>query len=187
MPYNLTANKNAKRVGLGPGLLYINAFGGGTPSISTSNDIGMVNNASFAVTRQKVELLLGIPRNLVVQYVIQEDATLNATGLEWNLGIIKHTLGAGEGTFANATDETLKFGGDPTIEEVGVQFIHQLPAGGTVTIDIYKAQGGADFNVTFGDNFHEIPHSYRSLNATTGWINDALGSKEQLFKIRVQI
>jgi hypothetical protein len=188
MPYNLTNNRNSRRVGLGPGLLYLNAWGAGTPSLSTANDIGMVRNASFSLTRQKVELILGIPKQKIVQYVVQEDATLNATGLEWNLRVIKNSLGAGEGTFADGSDETMKFGGDAAISEHGLQFIHQLPAGGTVTLDMYRVQGGADFNVNFGDDFDEIPHAYSALNASTAWTPaDTLGSKEQLFRIRVQI
>lgn len=188
MPYNLTSNKNAKRVGLGPGLLYVNAFGGGTPSTSASNDVGMVQSASFNVTRQKVELILGIPKTKVVQYVVQEDAVLNAVGLEWNLNSIYQSLGAGTGTFANGNDETLKFGGDAALAQFGLQFIHQLPAGGTVTLDMYNVQTGDNFTVNFDDNFHQIPHAYTALNAATAWVpSDVLGSKEQLFRIRVQI
>ncbi len=188
MPYNLTNNKNAKRVGLGPGLLYVNTFGGGTPSLSVANDTGMVRSASFNVTRQKIELVLGIPRTKVIQYVVQEDAVLNVTGLEWNCNNLYQAFGAGTGTFANGADETIKLGGDAALAQFGLQFVHQLPAGGTVTIDMYNAQGGSDFNVNFGDDFHEIPRSYAALNASTGWTPaDTLGSKEQLFRIRVQI
>jgi hypothetical protein len=130
--------------------------------------------------------MLGVPRALVVQYAIQEDVTLGFTSVEWHEERIRDVLGAGVTSDAGGFD-VLSFGGETTLLDKAVSFEHRMAAGGTLIIDLWKAQGSGELALNFNDDIHEIPYNFRALVATTGWDDTALGENQNLFRMRLRL
>src|SRR5688572_15291415 len=107
MPFNLSDNGTVARVGLGSGKLLVRTYDGLTPA-SPTNDIGFGRGGSLAITRQKAELLLGVPRRLIAQFAIQEDVTLNFGSLEWKADNLTASLSAGV-VAGSGADVTIDF------------------------------------------------------------------------------
>src|SRR5262245_25095786 len=141
MALNLSSTGSADRVSFGAGVLRI-----GPSGVTPSTDIGYIRTAQLSVTRQKIELLLGFPRTLIVQFVNQEDVTLSVTGLEWSIDRLSNAFATG-----NISGNKLRFGGDVNLSRVALEFEHQMPNGGTATIRIWKAQGQGDLQLNFGE------------------------------------
>jgi len=169
---------STKRLSFGPGVLYLGAAGA-TPS----QDIGAVKTgAVLTITRDKLEVKQGSPAQLIQQWVISESVKLEVHGMEWNLENLKYAIGAG--IIKTVTGgKTLELGGTMSIEECALEFVHQMPAGGTVIVDIWKAQAGGEIAITFGDDPHEFPYVFMGLNATTDWAGNPLESGARLCKI----
>lgn len=189
MPFNLSDAGQRARVSLGSGKLYLRAYDGTTPG--ASDDVGYGRGGSIAITRQKAELKLGTPRRLIAQFAIEESVTLSFTGLEWNALNLTRTLGAGVLTPSNATltssDVTLEFGGDLAFNTLSARFVHQMPAGGTLTFDLWQCQGSGEMTVNFNDDFHETPFALNALQATVGWGSQVLNERGGLFRLRIQV
>ena len=184
MPFNLSAAGNSKRVSFGSGLLRVRAYDSTTPT--SADDAGYGRGGSLNVTREKVDLRLGTPRTLVIRYAVQENVTLQFNSVEWSIPNIANTLGAGVQS-GSATDKTMLFGGDTMFNEVSVTFIHQMAAGGTVTLDLWRCQGVGEIAVNTTDDIHEIPYNFEALVATSDWTNALVNSKGSLFRMRIQV
>ena len=162
----------------GPGVLYVGAAGS-TPTL----DVGAVRaGAEFAVSRERLEVFQGSPRSLVKQYIVQENAQLTVTGIEWDVDKLTYVLGSGV-TTSTAAQDTYAFGGDLNISESAVKFVHETPAGHTIELYIWKAQGTGEITINFGDDLHEFPYVFAALESTTDWNSVALASNQRLFKI----
>jgi len=125
----------------------------------------------------------GSPRTIVKSYAIQESAQLALRGIEWNLPRLADALGAGV-TTTSALEDTLEFGGDMSIAQKSLKFVHRTPAGHTVEVYFWVAEGTGELAITFGDDIHEFPFTFQARRATTDWNGAALTETKQLFKIR---
>jgi hypothetical protein len=189
MALNLDLTKaNTKRVSLGTGRLWVVDFGSGNGTTPTSsNDIGLGRGGSLNITRQKQELILGTPKQLILQYAIQEDVTLGFNSVEWRPSAIKKQLGSGVYSTLGGTTDTFLFGGDMKFDSVAVRFVHDMANGGTLFLDLWKAQGEGQISLNFGDDFHEIPYSFKSLSSTAGWGGEDLSLGGSFFRMIVWI
>jgi len=177
MPYNVPAY-STDNFSFGPGILYAGAAG-----TTPTTDIGAVRSgAELAITRERITVEQGSPFQKVAEYVIRETATLTVTGIEWNFDNLARALGAGV-TTSSATKDTFAFGGDMSIKEVALKFVHRSPAGHTFSLYIWKANGTGELTITFGDDIHEFPYTFEALRSKTDWAGGSLPEKEQLFKI----
>lgn len=185
MAFNLSTKGDTRRVSIGGGLLRMRPWDGTTPT--TTDDIGYGKGGQIQATRTKSELKLGVPRNLIVQYAIEEEASLSFTGVEWNPARIQDLLGAGAVSTQGNMD-VLKFGGTMAFEDLSVSFRHEFPKGGGagLTIDMFRAQGNGEFNVTFGDDFQEIPYQFRALSSATEYGGAPIATDGALFRLMVQ-
>jgi hypothetical protein len=175
MALNLSSTGNSDRISFGAGVLRI-----GPAGFTPSTDIGYIRTAQLSVTRQKLEVFLGFPRTLIVQYVNQEDVVLNCTGIEWSLDRLKDAFASG-----NVSGTKLRFGGDVNLAKVALEFEHQMPAGGTATIRIWKAQGQGEVQLNLGEEVHEFPYAFRALDAATNWASVANPSDGRLMEIEL--
>ena len=125
----------------------------------------------------------GSPRTIVKSYAVQETAQLVIRGIEWNTTRLADALGAGV-TTVGVTEDTLEFGGDMAIAQKAIRFVHRTPAGQTIEVDFWIAEGTGELAVTFGDDMHEFPYSFQARRATTDWNGTTLAETKQLFKIR---
>jgi hypothetical protein len=180
----------------GPGVLFLAGMTVNSPELFSDDELvdvgGVRSGSTFAVTRTRLEVNQGSPITLTTQFVTQESAILTVNGIEWKLSQIDKALGAGVvvGTDAAGSTTTLGFGGDLNVKEVGVKFQHVMPSGATLTLRLWRAQGQGEITLTFGDDIHEIPYSFATLQANDTWqdvdgvTNSAtLGTSEQLFKM----
>jgi len=167
-----------ERFSFGPGILYLGPAGT-TPTI----DVGAVaSGATLTLGKTVLEVRQGSPAILVKQFIQQEDVTLAVSGLEWNLINLALAMGVGT-TSSSATEETLALGGDVTIKNCAVKFVHQTPAGGTVNIYIWSASDTAEKTITFGDDPHNFPLELRGLHTTTDWAGNTLPAGQNLVKL----
>ena len=124
----------------------------------------------------------GSPEKIIKQWVITETVKFEAIGLEWNLDNLQYAIGTGVvTTTGDQTDIT--FGGDMDITEAALKFVHQMPSGGTVEIDIWKAQSIGELTVTFGNDPHEFPYAFMALDSAVDWAGEALPAEGRLCKI----
>jgi hypothetical protein len=184
MAFNYSTAGNARRITLGTGVLQMRTFDGITPS--SADLVGFSRGAQLSITRQKVEVEQGVPKGLIKQLVVKEDVNFSFTGIEWDLLRVQDGLGTGVLT-GSGNDVTLGFGGDMALEELALTFIHQTPTGGTITLDIWRAQGTGEIQITFGDEVHEFPYNFKALVQTTSWGGETLNPKATLFRLRAQI
>lgn len=161
----------------GPGIVYVTSpfrVTNGTPNI----DIGYVRGASLTINRSKIDVYQGSPRSLIQVFANQEDASLQVTGLEWNLNNLAYVLGAGA-----VTGTSFKFGGTVTFDEVALMFRHRTPNLGTVEIMIYKAQGQGENTFAFGDDLQEFTYNWRALESGCTWTNNVLADGQKLVRV----
>lgn len=177
MPYNIPSY-DTDLFSFGPGILYIGPIAA-TPTI----DVGAVRSgAELVVTRERLDVMQGSPRTIVKSYAVQETAQLTVNGIEWNLSRLADALGAGV-TSISASEETLEFGGDMSISQKAVKFVHRTPAGQTIEVYFWIAEGIGELSVTFGDEIHEFPYVFSARRSATDWNSAALTETKQLFKI----
>lgn len=180
MALNLSGAGNVKRLSFGTGVLRL-----GAQNTTPSTDVGYGRGAQLQVTRNRLEVLQGVPRQLVYQFVQQEDVTFTFTGIEWSLDRLRDVLAISGAVVGAQPNQYLGFGGDTTVRNVSVQFTHQLPVGATADLYIWNAQGQGEMNLNFQDDVHEFPYAFRALVATTAWDNSVLASDQQFFRIRM--
>lgn len=200
MAYNVPSY-DTKNYSFGPGILYVDPFGD-YPGTAPTTDVGAVRSgAELAITRERLEVFQGSPRQLTKQYVTSESVQLTVTGIEWNLKSLALALAQPEtessetnwsqdsGTYAAGT---IFFGGSMNLTEVAVKFVHRIPQGATIQINIWRAQGTGEVTTTFGDDVHEFPYTFRALDPSSGgaasnWDNNyklpATGSLVQITKV----
>jgi hypothetical protein len=170
-------NYTTNNVSIGPGILYL-AASGTTPTV----DVGAVKGGELTITREKLAVEQGFPAQEIISYAIKETVTLTVQAIEWNFEHLAKALGAGV-----ATATQFDFGGDINFTQAAVRFTHRIPAGATITIDMWRCDGAGDMTTSFaGQDVHEFPYSFNALNATTDWASNALDDDKTLFQMRRQ-
>lgn len=177
MSFNVPSYET-KRLSFGPGRLYISASG-----ITPTTDIGAVDaTMALKIKRTFLDLYQGSPKTLAERKCVQEDFDLEITAKEWNLSTMRFALGAGELTEAG-TEQTLELGGDMEFVDVSLRFVHQTPNGGTVTVDVWKANGSGEVSVNHSDEWTNFPLKFSATEATTNWAGATLADKKKKIKI----
>lgn len=189
MAYNMTSY-NANNFSFGPAVLYlVGLTAGGTSSVSDPSSFSQVggvrSGGTFNVTRGRLDVNQGSPATLVKTFVTSEEVTVSMNGIEWDLSNLALALGAGV-VDEGSNPKILEFGGDLNLAEVAVKLVHEMPSGYTLTVRVWRAQGNGEVSVTFGDDLHEIPYTFRALTASNAWGGATLANQKQLFKISLQ-
>jgi len=178
--YNIPSY-SVDNITFGPGILYLGTSGA-TPTV----DIGAVTSAKLTMTRAKLEIKQGSPKQLVKRYASEETVQFSITGIEWKPNNIARALGAGV-TSGSATTDILEYGGDMNFTSVALKFVHVMPSGDTINLFIWSAHGSGDMEITFGDDVHEIPLAFDALRSSTDWAGATLASNKQFFKLLKEI
>lgn len=174
MPYNVPTY-DTSLFSFGPGVLYLGAVGV-TPTV----DVGGVRSGmDVELTREVLDVLQGSPRTLEQSWVISESATLTLAGIEWNLSNLAAALGYDYPGNAGL----LSLGGSMDVGSSSLKFVHQTPAGGTVEVMFWEAQGSGEVSITFGDEAHELPYEFLATQSDQNWAGEALATGQQLIKV----
>jgi hypothetical protein len=157
----------------------------GAPGTTPLVDIGAVKgNAEFSVERTILKVEQGSPKSLIAQYVTKEEVKMKVNGIEWNLDNLAYILGAGTTTGIGSYQEKLEFGGNMSMTNRALRFIHRTPDGSTIDIHIFNAQGSGKIAIPFNeDDTHEFPFEFQALEGTSDFENAALAASKKLFKI----
>ena len=162
----------------GQGLLFI-----GVTGTTPTSDVGAVRGgASLVVTRTPIRVEQGAPRLLVAQFTETVTAVLTVTSIHWNFTNLAWALGAGT-TTSTADLDTISGPDVGTFTSVAVLFRHRMPAGHTVDVHLWKAQGSGTVEMTFADTLHEIPYTFEALRETTNWAGGTLSAGDQLWEM----
>lgn len=170
---------DTSRFSFGPGILYLGPLGT-TPTI----DIGAVKgDAEISIERTPLEVKQGSPQTLVKKYVIEELVNLSITGIEWNFDNLSYALGAGV-TSVSGAQEIFEFGGDQDHTTRALRFVHLQPDGGTIDVQIFKAEGSGSLSVALKEtDTHEFPYEFNVLEGTTDFQGVVLAANKKKFKI----
>ena len=184
MAYNVSPSGDKKRLSFGPGNLFVNGSAI-TPDQTalTGDDIGFCRGSSINITRQKLDVFQGSPRSLIETYAIQEDVTVNFTGLEWDPQKLVLALGSGDTADSTGSKDVLAFGGEITFTEVSLLFRHITPTGGTLEARVWKAQGLGEFPINFGDDLQEFAYNFRALESLKDWSLASLAANRRLVRL----
>lgn len=179
MAYNVPAY-DTKKFSFGPGILYL-----GTPGSTPLIDVGAVKgNVEIGVERTVLPVYQGSPQSKVEQYVTKEEVTIKVTGIEWNLDGLVYALGAGVTTGIGSYQEKLEFGGQMTIANRALRFLHRTPDGSTIDIHFFKVESAGKFSFTLNEtDMHEFPYEFHTLEGSTDFEGGALASNKKHFKI----
>ena len=170
---------NVENYSFGQGVMYVGAAGA-TPTV----DFGAIRgDAKLVVTRTLLEVPQGAPQRITAQFATKEEVTLTVTGIEWNIQNLQYALGAGELTLG-AAEDNMGFGGDMSVDNVAVRTVHSMPNGHTIELYLWKAQGGGEINIAFGDDLHEFPYTFKAIHAGSDWAGATLADNRSLYKIR---
>lgn len=198
MAYNVP-NYTTDKLSFGPGRLFVGNYTQATSAgVTPTTDVGAVRSgAELAITRERLEVFQGSPQQLIKQYVTKEGVQLTVNGMEWDMNNLAYALGqdtilTGDNLLSGyvaGVGGTMRFGGSMEIRLCSVRLVHRTPAGGTVDVKIWKAQGTGEVTVTFGDDMHEIPYVFRALDpshsgAATSWSGMLLPVTGNLLEIR---
>lgn len=178
MAYNVPVYTTG-RFSFGPGILYL-----GAPGTTPLVDVGAVKgDASLDIKRTMLEVWQGSPQTLVQKYAIKEEVTLKVNAIEWNLTSLAYVLGAGV-TVQNGAIEQLDFGGDMSMSNRAVRYLHIQPDGSTVDIQLFLAEGKGEVNVAIKEkDNHEFPYEFTALEGSVDFQNSALAAKKKKFRI----
>ncbi|MBI4708247.1 MAG: hypothetical protein HY761_10055 [Candidatus Omnitrophica bacterium] len=178
MAYNVPTY-DTTRFSFGPGVLYM-----GAPGTTPLIEVGAVKgNPEFSIERTLLEVFQGSPKSKVAQYATKEVAILKVSGIEWNFDNLAYALGAGV-TGINGTVETFEFGGDMSVTNRALRFVHRTPDGSTIDLHLFKAEGSGKIAVAFNEeDTHEFPFEFHTLEGTTDFAGSALAANKKHFKI----
>ncbi len=180
MAFNVPSVVRTDRYSFGPGILRI-----GPAGTTPTTDIGSVrSDGAFVVERETLDVNQGSPATLQKKFVLSESATFSISGIEWDLFNFARAVGAGITSQDSGPQDVLRFGGDPDINAVALEFEHVLPAGTTVLIRIWQADPVGGFNLEFGDDIHEFPYEFAATEGTLAWDGSTLPTTGRLFEIR---
>ena len=170
---------STSRFSFGPGILYMGTLGA-TPAI----DIGAVKgDAELSIERTRLEVYQGSPQSKVAQYAIKEDVILKVTGIEWDFDNLAYALGAGI-TGATGPTETFEFGGDMTMTNRAIRYVHLQPDGSTIDVHLFKGEGSGAIAIAFKEtDTHEFPYEFHAIEAVTDFEGSALAVNKKKFKI----
>lgn len=182
--------QNKNNISLGIGNLELGAYVDDVFSAYT--DVGAIKSeVTIATTREVLNFESGRPLVTIIQEVIRENVTVNATLAEVAVATLKMALGQGAitsdtvptfldgtsvalrgnlqtGTTAVTTGTLLKFGGTPTHSYCGLRFTHVKANGKRQIFEGYKASPAGDLSLPFREsdwNLYSV--SFRLLADTT--------------------
>ncbi len=179
MAYNVPSYET-KKFSFGPGILYL-----GTPGSTPLVDVGAVKgNVEISVERTNLPVFQGSPQSKVEQYVTKEEVTIKVTGIEWDLDNLCYALGAGVTSGIGTYQEKLEFGGQMTVANRALRFLHIQPDGSTIDIHFFKVESAGKFSLTLNEtDMHEFPYEFHTLEGTTDFEGSALAANKKHFKI----
>lgn len=167
-------------LGLGPGILYLGPAGA-TPTL----DVGYVTASPvLSLKREQHEVRQGSPQTIVAAFAKQEDFMLEIRSIEWNMDTLLKALGDGA-TSVSAPNTILKSGGTPACTAYALRFVHKMPDGGTLTLDMWKVIGEGIVESTIEvDKPHEMKLKFKAIDpGTTDWGAAALTDGQKMIKI----
>lgn len=168
------------QVTLGPGRLYLGPAGS-TPS----QEVGYVQgDTTITFERKRTDVRQGSPQIIVDAFANEENVMIEFPAIQYNLDAVLRIIGDGA-TSASGADTILKFGGSPGFSKFAARFVHILPSGGTLIVDIWKAIGEGTIPVKVSPTeLHEVPLKLNAIYpGTTDWGGATLSNGQQLVKI----
>lgn len=183
MSFNVPVG-DTRKLSFGPGVITLGPVGA-TPTI----DIGFVKgDAELAITRTLLEVMAGSPQSIIQQYAIKEEVNIKFTGIEWNLDNIAYALGAGV-TSVNGAEDILDFGGDMDVSQRALRFVHILPDGGTIDIQLFQAEGSGELAAALKEtDMHEFPMTFKAIEASLNFQGAVpANNKKKLRIIRTRV
>lgn len=180
MPINLP-QFNVKRFSIGPAIMYL-----GAPGVVPNTDLGAVTEVAVKIATESNKFLLGVPASPQWYRFKTVEVSLSVKGLEWNLDTIRKVMGGYylQETVGNTDVQTL-FGTFEYVDSFSIRVLHKTPAGGTITLDIFRALPGGGFDVSFGSKVHEIPYTFHAISSTTDFDGNALPPNTS-FKLKLE-
>lgn len=168
------------QVSIGPGVLYLGPAGS-TPNI----DVGYVSgDITIMFERKRTDIRQGSPQIIVDAFANEENVSIEFPGIQWNLEAMLRVLGDGATSVSNG-EQVLKFGGSNGFTKMAARFVHQTPAGGTVTVDVWKCIGEGTISLKLSPTDpHEVPLKLNAIYpGTTDWGGASLSNGQQLVRV----
>lgn len=170
---------------IGPGIIRFGAVGS-TPAtdVGTYSEDGITTTfeAEFNVLR------VGNTATEVHRFAQVHGFMLSFNSVEWDLTRLANAIGSGV-TTVSGSEETLSWGGDPTVKAFSVQVEHAMAAAAhTMFYDVWKmvAEGGQEIVLGSGDR-HTFPTVYRAQRVDVNWASVALAKTSTLLRMRRQL
>jgi len=173
--------KNAERITLGSGDLYLNNV-----------DVGYLGDVELSYEKEELEYVPGTELSPVKVFMVGESASLTAKVAELNVANMRLAMGVNQSVStstsfpaydpssfsvpASFSADVLTFGGNKNRLEVPLRFEHTRPDGKKVIVIFYNATATGGFKLPFGQKTimeHDI--TYKALAVSTRSAGDKLG------------
>lgn len=157
----------------------------GAPATTPLVDVGAIKGGvEVTIERAQLEVKQGSPQVLVEQYVTEEKVNIKLSGIEWDFDNLAYALGAGVTAGIGGVSETFEFGGNMAMTNRALRFVHRTPDGGTIDLQMFKAQGSGKIMVNYNEaEMHEFAYEFKALEGSTDFTNQALAANKKLIKI----
>jgi hypothetical protein len=179
MPLNIPVG-TTNDISFGPGVLLL-GVAGTTPTV----DVGYIteDGISIEIASEKREIRQGNPSLVEFVFSTTQDVTVSVTSIEWDFENFAHALSAGV-TTSSGSARTLSWGGDPIVDAVAIQVVHQMAVtGNTLVANVWKAYSETGINLPLGQEEHSFELTFKAMRSATDWSGAALPAREQLIKL----
>ena len=168
----------------GPGRLFLGAAGS-TPTV----DIGAITEDGITIEmiNEKRDIMQGNPKQIVFTFSQVQGVMVRVTGIEWDFDTHTYALGAAN-TSTDASFKTFAAGGDPLVERVAIDILHQMAVlGHTLHAFIWTAVSEGNLSLPLNHDEHQFEYSWKGQRTTTNWAGDPLAFDEELFRLEREI
>ncbi len=181
MGYNVPTY-DTDNMSFGPGIVRIGAVGA-TPT----TDVGAIDadqGITVEVQQSMGEVRQGNPAMKILGFAQTQGAKLSFNGIEWDYDRLAEGLGTAT-TSADASVETVVFGGDPTPTEYALQVEHQMAQSGhTAYFDMWAMIPEGGMSLVLNQDVHAFPNAWEAVYKTTNWAGASLAVGARLWRQR---
>lgn len=170
--YNVPAG-DPTEITFGQCVIYGNPYQTPTAAgITPSTSLGFIEECKVSLTRKPLDLMQGVPRNLLYRWAIAESGKMTWKGFQWNRDYMY--MQAGNGATSGSTD--IAIGGSTTWNASQFVVQHAFQDGSKVaSLDIYRAFSAGTLEFNFNpEDFNKFDYEFDLAMGFAGWCAESL-------------
>lgn len=171
MAYNLPGGSTSNLT-IGPALFSVGPTGA-TPTAEFYLD-----NVSFSLDSEDVEVMQGAPQRLIHSLASAESLSVGVNSLEVDLDKVVQATSAGT---TNSTTKATWGEGTTTRNTFAIRVQHRIQgSGNTFDVRVFEAVADGSFGTTFDDSQTNFDFGWKALRATSDWASVSIDALAEI-------